>query len=88
MLVKIDCTSIADRTALHEALTQALSLPGYYGKNLDALFDCLTDIEEPTEICLVGYDTLCEKLGRYGSLVKRVICDASRENNKISLIIE
>ena len=26
----------------HDYLAEALNLPDYYGKNLDALYDCLT----------------------------------------------
>lgn len=28
----------------HDYLMEALDLPDYYGKNLDALYDCLTEI--------------------------------------------
>ena len=36
----------------HEYLKKALNLPDHYGKNLDALYDCLTDIGVETEIHL------------------------------------
>lgn len=36
----------------HEYLIKTLDLPDYYGRNLDALYDCLTDICEDTEIHL------------------------------------
>ncbi len=29
----------------HDYLMDALNLPDYYGKNLDALYDCLCEIE-------------------------------------------
>ena len=34
----------------HDYLMEALNLPDYYGKNLDALYDCLTEIECEIEI--------------------------------------
>lgn len=45
----------------HDYLKKALNFPDYYGKNLDALYDCLTDIGVDTEIVLknksyVSYD--------------------------------
>ena len=34
----------------HDYLMEALNLPDYYGKNLDALYDCLTEIECEIEL--------------------------------------
>ena len=34
----------------HEYLMEALNLPDYYGKNLDALYDCLTEIDCDIEL--------------------------------------
>jgi RNAse (barnase) inhibitor barstar len=33
---------------------EALSLPDYYGKNLDALYDCLTEMECEIELTNAG----------------------------------
>ena len=34
----------------HDYLMEALDLPDYYGKNLDALYDCLTEIDCEIEL--------------------------------------
>ena len=34
---------IADLDALHTALSEGLGFPAWYGQNLDALYDLLTD---------------------------------------------
>lgn len=34
----------------HDYLKEALNFPDYYGKNLDALYDCLTEIDCEIEI--------------------------------------
>ena len=36
----------------HDYLIKKLDLPDYYGRNLDALYDCLTSIGVKTEIHL------------------------------------
>lgn len=38
----------------HDYLMEALNLPDYYGKNLDALYDCLTEIECDIELINAG----------------------------------
>jgi RNAse (barnase) inhibitor barstar len=34
----------------HDYLAEALDFPDYYGKNLDALYDCLCEIKADIEI--------------------------------------
>ena len=49
---------------IHKALFDGLELPDYYGANLDALWDCLTDmVMDEVHIDLNNYDDL-EKLDR------------------------
>ena len=38
----------------HDYLMKALELPDYYGKNLDALYDCLCEIEADIVIVNAG----------------------------------
>ena len=38
----------------HDYLMEMLNFPDYYGKNLDALYDCLCEIGEDTEIVLIN----------------------------------
>mgnify|MGYP002514582791 FL=1 len=56
----------------HDYLKEALNLPDYYGKNLDALYDCLTEIDG--EIELVNADEV-------ESDIIETFTDASREND-------
>ena len=41
--IKLDGSLMIDRDALHDYLKLRLDLPDYYGKNLDALYDILTE---------------------------------------------
>ncbi len=40
----IDLTGVTSREELHDRIEEALPLPGYYGRNLDALYDALQEI--------------------------------------------
>lgn len=48
MIVHIDARKLTDSAGLHAALSEAFGLPASYGKNLDALIDCLSDLDNPT----------------------------------------
>lgn len=41
----LDARKMPTRDEAHEYLKMILELPEYYGKNLDALYDCLCDME-------------------------------------------
>lgn len=79
---EIDCTGIENKEQLHELLARALSFPDYYGHNLDALFDCLTDIRYKTAIKLMGW----MELGEWKNGFTAVFMDAGIENPNLDII--
>ncbi len=53
----VDFGGAATAGQMHEAIQKGLELPEYYGRNLDALWDCLRgDVEPPCEICVRGME--------------------------------
>lgn len=44
------------RAEAFAALAAALELPSWFGANLDALWDCLADLEGPTALVVEGWD--------------------------------
>ena len=46
----------------HDYLKEVFDFPDYYGKNLDALYDCLCDIGVDTEIVLINADEVSKDL--------------------------
>ena len=83
MRVILDCEKLSCRRPAHEYLQQALGLPAYYGKNLDALFDCLTELCDCT-LVLRGRDQLACS-GGYGARILRVLEEAARSNPRLTL---
>ncbi len=88
MTAVIDGTVIKTREALHEALQRQLALPEYYGGTLDALYDCLTDIREDTELRLINAQALEDHLGLYFEVMHRMIHDACTDNPHLRFVVE
>ncbi len=42
--IEINCEKLRSRKVLHDYLEQELTLPNYYGRNLDALHDILINV--------------------------------------------
>jgi len=82
----IDCAMMTDRSTVHEYLAQVLQLPDYYGRNLDALHDCLGELA-PCEVTLRNLPAL-SVLGEYGAALQSVFLDLSMETADFELTIE
>ena len=55
MRIILEAELLATKELAHEYLKDKLDFPEYYGKNLDALFDCLEEMEEDTIIEIQNY---------------------------------
>ena len=82
----LDGEAIGTREQLHEILQRELELPEWYGRNLDALYDCLTDSHERISIEMRNPEALAAHLGRYAKALEQVIRDAAEENAQIEVI--
>lgn len=67
---------LCEEELAHEYLQEELELPEYYGKNLDALYDCLTSFSDVEFVIL-------EQDSEYWRRVKKVFLHAAKTNEKI-----
>ena len=81
----INGREITDKQTLHDYIAQGLLFPEWYGGNLDALNDCLTEIGEETVIRISDFGALRDNLGSYADKLKKVLRCASAENGKITV---
>lgn len=80
----LDCARLAERGAAHAYLAQMLALPDYYGANLDALYDCLT---EKKALVLVLMDAdVALRGGGYTARIVETILDAARDNPSLGVL--
>jgi ribonuclease inhibitor len=82
----IDGAQITDRRELHRILVEELDFPEWYGNNLDALYDCLTDEREEVQIAILHEEELKQRLGTYAQRFLTVLERASEENPKIRTV--
>lgn len=66
---------------IHDYLKKKMKFPEFYGKNLDALYDCLTDISSDTAID-IRYDADNE----LQKSVLEVFSDAVAANTHLAII--
>ena len=81
--VVIDCEKLLQKEQAHFYLAQVFSFPDYYGKNLDALFDCLAELRECT-IVLKNKSSI-RQIDSYGIKVLMVLEEAVQANPRLQL---
>ena len=78
--ITLDGNILADAAQIHDYLKEVLNFPEYYGKNLDALYDCLTDLND-TELII----TAPEEDGAVFQKILRIFKAADRANESLKL---
>lgn len=81
----LNASTVTSRSDLHNLFANALSLPEWYGRNLDALHDCLT--EQFEDVCITMAEAeLIGTLGeRYVCQLERLLRNCAEENPHITL---
>lgn len=80
--ITLDGNILSDAALVHEYLKEQLQFPEYYGKNLDALHDCLTDLDD-IEITITAPD----EDGAIFQRILRIFKAWANENDSIELRI-
>ncbi len=87
MAIILDGKAMVDRPSAHAHLAERLDLPSYYGRNLDALYDMLTEIGTDTEIILEDPAAVAEHMGRYGEALLSTMQEAAEENPRLTITL-
>ncbi len=86
-MAQLHLADISTRAALHDRLTEVLGLPDYYGRNLDALYDLLTDTGEQTFLWVYLHPQAEAALGDYLPALLDTLRDAAAENPALNVCI-
>ncbi len=82
-IINLDFDKYTSSRQVHDYLHWELDLPDHYGNNLDALYDCLTDIDETVYIFIHNYDIL----DHYQNDLVSAMEDAEKDNPKVRIRI-
>lgn len=85
--ILLDIASFEDKIPLHRYLKEQMGFPFYYGGNLDALYDELSSITEPTHITLAYSTRPKGKMADYTPRMLHVFGDAAQENYNLKLTV-
>ena len=81
--ITIDCTGFS-KEDLHRALAETLDFPEWYGNNLDALYDQLTELSQETLVILCNFNAAEPSCKGF----KRVMKDAENENPAFHVVFD
>jgi len=77
---RFECARWVDAEVVHDDLARVLAFPDYYGRNLDALVDCMRDLEVSEAgrvIVLSRYDVPVAAIPRVANVVLDIIAGQS-----------
>lgn len=82
----LDMKNVNSRDDFHNLVAREMDFPSYYGKNLDALWDLLTE-ENGVSVLIMNANKLEENLGDYGKSILRLFSEFGQiEGNKVDFI--
>ena len=87
-VILVDGNDVKTKEQLHSVFRDELDLPSYYGNNLDALFDCMTEIQGEIGIISVNGDVLEKSLGKYWKHFLELMKDLEREKEDFYFLEE
>lgn len=77
MILTIDGLCIESKEDFYQNIKKELNAPDYFGNNLDALYDILTEQPDLLQIKFIHYDMMCRHLGvTFCQKVLQVLQDA------------
>lgn len=86
-IVELDGSKMDSIQNTHIHLKESMELPEYYGENLDAMYDVMSDIRENTFVFVLNSQQMRASLGDYSARMERVWGDLEHSNKHLSFFM-
>ena len=84
----LDLEGVSDKEDLYSRIRDAIEVPDYFGNNLDALYDVLTEDFEEKTIVVKGIEQSSDEMKDYMKKFRRLCDDVAEENEAIQFVFE
>ena len=81
--ITLNGKKMTDKESAHIYIASKLGFPDYYGKNLDALADCVSEFCLDKYIRFSHFEEAEKNLGNYAELLSAVLSEIAEENPRI-----
>lgn len=75
-MVLLDTGGVTDKDGFMDAVSEALRLPGWFGRNWDALGDCLSDVPASTVLVWDGWTQMARRVPRETEVAIEVLAES------------
>ena len=86
--IVIDLDGVSDKEEFYSVIRDAIEIPDYFGNNLDALYDVLTEDFEEKTIVIKGIEQTADEMKDYMKKFRRLCDDVAEENEAIRFVFE
>lgn len=86
--LSLDTAAVRDRESFYAEVSGAWELPPWFGNNLDALYDVLSDVAAvPTVLCWDNWATVWDADPQLCASVLEVVADAAHESSSFAVVL-
>jgi len=82
-MINLNKETIKQASDIYDAFASELEFPEYFGRNIDALYDCLSEVSDEIIIVIDDEEYLSQVFPRFSALVNMLFDTASEKENII-----
>lgn len=86
-LAHLDTAGMTSSTEVLDRIGEVLGFPAYYGVNLDALADCLSDLDTATVVLWDHWSEMSRRSPDRFALICRVFADRAEQGQQIAVLL-